>query len=60
VSRDVTADRPAVTRLAAYPVERLEVESLFLRSWLEEVRAMCARVSESGSEERTGSRSERR
>ena len=50
----------AVARLAAYPVERLEVESPFLRSWLEEVRAMRRRVSASGSEERTGSGSERR
>ncbi len=58
--RGTTADRPAVTRLAAYPVERLEVESPFLRAWLEEVRALGARVSESGSWERTSSGSERR
>lgn len=60
VCRGVTVDRSAVERLAAYPVERLEVESPFLRSWLEEVRAMRRRVSASGSEERTGSGSERR
>jgi hypothetical protein len=59
VCRGVTVDRPAVARLAAYPVERLELESPFLRSWLEEVRAMRTRASAIGSEERTGSGSER-
>jgi len=60
VCRGTTADRLAVTRLGAYPAERLEVESPFLRSWLEEARALRARASESGSEERAGSGSERR
>ncbi len=60
VCRGVTVDRSAVACLAAHPVERLEVESPFLRSWLEEVRAMRRRVSTSGSEERTVSGSERR
>ncbi len=39
VRRDATADRTVVARLAGYPVERLEVESPFLRSWLEALRA---------------------
>jgi hypothetical protein len=60
VRRGVTADRPVVARLAAYPVERLEVESPFLRSWLERVRASRARAAESDNEERRGSRSDMR
>jgi hypothetical protein len=56
----VTADRRAVARLAAFPVERLEVESPFLRSWLEEVRATRARAAESDNEERRGSGSDMR
>jgi len=49
VCRGATADRPVVVRLAGYPGERLEVESPFLRSWLEELRAGGARTAESGS-----------
>ncbi len=37
-----TADRPVVVRLSEYPGERLEVESPFLRSWLENVRGRRA------------------
>lgn len=43
VCRGATADRPVVARLAGYPVQCLEVESPFLRSWLEELRADRAR-----------------
>ncbi len=60
VCRGATADRPVVARLAGYPLERLEVESPFLRSWLEELRATRARAAECGSGERAGSRSELR
>lgn len=60
VRRGVTADRSVVARLAAYPVERLEVESPFLRSWLEEVRATRARAAESDDEERRSSRRDMR
>jgi hypothetical protein len=60
VRRGVTADRSVVARLAGYPGERLEVESPFLRSWLEEVRATRARAAESDDEERRGSRSDMR
>ena len=60
VRRGVTADRPVVARLAAYPVERLEVESPFLRSWLEEVRATRAPAADSDNEEPRGSRSDMR
>ena len=60
VCRGATADRLVVARLAGYPVERLEVESPFLRSWLEELRATRARAAESGSKERAGSGSEQR
>jgi hypothetical protein len=37
-----TADRPVVARLSEYPGESLEVESPFLRSWLENVRGRRA------------------
>ena len=60
VCRGATADRPVVARLAGYPVERLEVESPFLRSWLEELRAGGVRKVESGSEERIRSGGETR
>ncbi len=36
--RSATADRAVVAHLATVPGEWLEVESPFLRSWLEEVR----------------------
>ena len=55
VRRGVTADRLVVARLAALPAERLEVESPFLRSWLEAVRAARGRAAESDNEERGGS-----
>ncbi len=55
VCRGATADRPVVARLAGYADESLEVESPFLRSWLDELRATRAREAESGSEERAGS-----
>jgi hypothetical protein len=60
VRRGATADRLAVARLAAFPAERLEVESPFLRLWLEEVRAARARAAESVNEEHRGSRSDTR
>jgi len=60
VCRGATADRSVVARLACYAVERLEVESPFLRSWLEELRATRAREAASGGEERAGSGSEQR
>ncbi len=48
VCRGATADRSVVARLAGYAAERLEVESPFLRSWLEEVRGTSAQAVESG------------
>lgn len=60
VCRGATADRTVVACLAGYPVERLEVEPPFLRSWLEELRAARARAVKSGSKERTGSGSDMR
>ena len=60
VCRGATADRPVVACLAGYPVERLEVESPFLRSWLEELRVVRGRAVKSGSKERTGSGSDMR
>ena len=60
VCRGVTADRLVVACLAGYPVERLEVEPPFLRSWLEELRAVRARAVKSGSKERRGSGSDMR
>ncbi len=59
VCRGATADRPVVARLAGYPAERLEVDSPFLRSWLEELRAVLARAGEFGSKEPTSSGSDR-
>ncbi len=58
VCRGASADRTVVARLAGYPVERLEVESPFLRSWLEELRATCAQEATSSSGEHIGSGSE--
>ncbi len=58
VCRGATADRTVMARLGCIPVEQLEVESPFLRSWLETLRATRARAAESG-EERAGSGSER-
>jgi hypothetical protein len=58
VCRGATADRPVVARLAQYPGERLEVESPFLRAWLDELRAARAQARESGNEGRTRSRSD--
>ncbi len=60
VCRGATADRTVVAHLAGYPGDRLEVESPFLRSWLEDLRASRARAAESGNEERAGSGSEMR
>ncbi len=60
VCRGATADRPVVARLAGYPVERLEVESPFLRSWLEEVRTGDARTAGSGGQEHAAPGSEGR
>ncbi len=59
VCRGATADRAVLARLAAYPADRLEVESPFLRAWLNDLRASRARVGESDNEERAGSGSER-
>ena len=50
VCRGATADRPVVALLAGYPVEQLEVESPFLRSWLDELRALRAPAAETGTE----------
>ncbi len=47
VCRGATADRPAVACLAGYPVDRLEVESPFLRSWLAELRALRVGAADS-------------
>ncbi len=58
VCRGASADRSVVARLAGYPVERLEVESPFLRSWLEELRTTGAQEAKSGSGEHMGSGSE--
>ncbi len=56
--RGATADRAVVAHLAHYPGDRLEVESPFLRSWLEELRASRARTAESGHAEHECSGSE--
>ncbi len=58
VCRGATADRLVMARLGCIPVEQLEVEPPFLRSWLETLRATRARAAESGGE-RAGSGSER-
>ncbi len=60
VCRGATADRPVVAQLAGYPIERLEVESPFLRSWLEELRAERTRTAESGRQEPSAPGSEER
>ncbi len=53
VCRGATADRPVVACLATYAVDRLEVESPFLRSWLEEARGARAQAVDSGNVEKS-------
>ncbi len=50
VCRGATADRSVMARLGCIPVDQLEVESPFLRSWLESLRAARARAAESSGE----------